>query len=123
MTGAPHCCARFASPRRLVARQPGPPRATAPRRARRAGRARVDRGRRGGWLWAELDDIAALRVPAALAKDASAPTSSDASAPSARRGILEWVGQAKRPATRARRVAETAEPAEQNVLANQWPRR
>ena len=41
---------------------------------------------------------------------------------SARRGILEWIAQAKRPATRAARVAETAERAARGERAAQWSR-
>jgi uncharacterized protein YdeI (YjbR/CyaY-like superfamily) len=41
---------------------------------------------------------------------------------SAKRGILEWIVQAKRAETRDRRVAETARLANENVRANQWPR-
>ncbi|MFY8154206.1 MAG: YdeI/OmpD-associated family protein, partial [Hyphomicrobiales bacterium] len=40
--------------------------------------------------------------------------------PSTRRGILEWIVQAKRPETRAVRVAETARLAGLNQRANQW---
>ena len=47
----------------------------------------------------------------------------DAFPPSARRGILEWINAAKSPTTRDRRVAETAHLAQQNIRANQWPRR
>jgi Bacteriocin-protection, YdeI or OmpD-Associated len=39
---------------------------------------------------------------------------------SVKRGILEWIVQAKRPETRAKRVAETAERASRNERANQW---
>lgn len=40
--------------------------------------------------------------------------------PSARRGILEWIVQAKRPATREARISETARQAAVNIRANQW---
>jgi uncharacterized protein YdeI (YjbR/CyaY-like superfamily) len=39
---------------------------------------------------------------------------------SAKRGILEWIVQAKRPETRAKRIEETARLANENVRANQW---
>ena len=39
---------------------------------------------------------------------------------SVRRGILEWIFNAKRPATRAKRILETAEKAAQNIRANQY---
>jgi len=35
-------------------------------------------------------------------------------------GILEWIAQAKKPETRAKRVEETARLAGQNIRANQW---
>jgi uncharacterized protein YdeI (YjbR/CyaY-like superfamily) len=61
----------------------------------------------------------------ALALDALPPARShfDAFPKSTRRGILEWIGSAKTPATRAKRVAETARLARDNVRAKQWPRR
>jgi uncharacterized protein YdeI (YjbR/CyaY-like superfamily) len=40
---------------------------------------------------------------------------------SAKRALLEWIVQAKRPETRARRVRETAEKAARGERANQWP--
>lgn len=43
----------------------------------------------------------------------------DAFPPSARRGILEWIVQAKRAPTRARRVEETARLAARGERANQ----
>ena len=39
-----------------------------------------------------------------------------------RRAILEWIGSAKRPETRKKRISETARLAVLNVRANQWPR-
>ena len=41
---------------------------------------------------------------------------------SVKRGILEWILQAKRSATRARGIEETARLAQRNERANQWPR-
>ncbi len=38
---------------------------------------------------------------------------------SAKRGILEWIVQAKKPGTRAKRIGETARLAAENVRANQ----
>lgn len=52
----------------------------------------------------------ALPVPpelaAALAEDAAASAHFDAFPPGARRDYCEWIGEAKRPETRAKRVAE-----------------
>ena len=39
---------------------------------------------------------------------------------SQRRGIIGWILAAKRPATRAKRVAETAQLADWNVQINLW---
>ena len=77
--------------------------------------------------WSRLDDIEDLLEPddltTALDASPSARAHWDAFPPSARRGILEWIIQAKRPATRAQRIAETTRLAAQNNRANQWPRR
>ena len=40
--------------------------------------------------------------------------------PSVQRGILDWIKNAKRPETRARRIAETARLSGWNVQINQW---
>lgn len=40
--------------------------------------------------------------------------------PSTKRGILEWIFNAKRPATRAKRILETATLAGENIRANQY---
>ena len=91
-----------------------------------AGLAAIDAAKADG-SWTKLDDVDALAVPDDLAAAfdgfASARSNFDAFPPSARRGILEWIGQAKRPETRAKRIAETARLADENVRANQWPRR
>ena len=74
--------------------------------------------------WSRLDDVDALIVPDDLAQALSdrppARANFDAFPPSARRGILEWILNAKRPETRADRVNRTAELAEQNIRALQW---
>jgi uncharacterized protein YdeI (YjbR/CyaY-like superfamily) len=46
---------------------------------------------------------------AALAKSPKAQATFDAFAPSCRREYLEWVGEAKRDETRAKRIAKTIE--------------
>jgi uncharacterized protein YdeI (YjbR/CyaY-like superfamily) len=61
-------------------------------------------------------------LDAAFARHEDAQRNFAAFPTSARRGILEWIKQAKRPETRARRVAETAELASRNIRANQWRR-
>ncbi|MGL4553725.1 MAG: YdeI/OmpD-associated family protein [Gemmataceae bacterium] len=88
-----------------------------------AGQAKIDAAKADG-SWEKLDAVEALEVPAdlaaALAALAEARANWDAFPRSARRGILEWVVQARRPETRARRVAETARLAAVNERANQW---
>jgi uncharacterized protein YdeI (YjbR/CyaY-like superfamily) len=78
----------------------------------------------GDGSWTKLDAVDALEVPAdlsaALGTYANAQRHFDAFPPSTRKGILEWIAQAKTDATRAKRVAKTAELAEQNQRANQW---
>lgn len=88
-----------------------------------AGQARIDAAVQDG-SWGLLDAVEALEVPADLAEALAAypdAAANFAAFPrSARRGILEWIVQAKTPATRAKRIAETARLAEQNQRANQW---
>ena len=89
-----------------------------------AGRAAVDRAKADG-SWTALDDVEDLVVPddlaAALAERPPARTEWDAFPPSTRRGILEWILNAKRDATRAKRIDETARLAQDGKRANQWP--
>ncbi len=77
-----------------------------------AGLAAIEEAKRTG-SWTLLDDIENLVVPddLAAALDAVPPAREhwDAFSRSPRRAILSWIGQAKRPETRAKRVAETAE--------------
>lgn len=91
-----------------------------------AGRAMVDRARADG-SWSALDDVENLVVPDDLADAfASHPGSRahwDEFPRSARRAILEWIMQAKRADTRARRVDQTARLAARGQRANQQPRR
>jgi len=87
-----------------------------------AGLAAVEEAKRRG-TWSMLDDVEALVVPPdlAMAMDDIPPARAnwDAFSPSARRQILGWIVQAKRPETRAARVAETATRAARNEKANQ----
>jgi len=74
--------------------------------------------------WQKLDAVEALIVPADLAAALAAlPTARqnwDAFPPSVRRGLLELLVQAKRPKTRAVRIAEIADAASRNERARQW---
>lgn len=88
-----------------------------------AGLAKVEAAQRDG-SWSALDAIEALEIPPDLesALEANPPARQhwDAFPRSVKRGILEWIANARRPETRAKRVAETAELAAQNKRANQW---
>jgi uncharacterized protein YdeI (YjbR/CyaY-like superfamily) len=74
--------------------------------------------------WNRLEAVEALSVPDDLARAlAAAPIARQhfsAFPPSARKAILDWISQSKRPGTRAARIAETVEKAKHNRRANQW---
>lgn len=74
--------------------------------------------------WSALDAVEALAVPddlaAAFERHRPARAKWDAFPPSVRRGILEWIVNARSPETRARRVEETAERAAAGERVNQW---
>lgn len=76
-----------------------------------AGWAAVEAAKADG-SWDALDEVDTLRVPddlaEALAAEPHARARFDALSPSRRRMILFWIGAAKRPATREKRIAETA---------------
>ncbi len=88
-----------------------------------AGIAAVEAARADG-AWTALDAVEDLVEPAdlgeALDRSPRARGHCDAFPRSAKRAILEWIGQAKAADTRARRVEETARLAAENVRANQW---
>lgn len=71
--------------------------------------------------WTALDDATALETPddlvAALAMFDAAEKFAEFP-PSLRRAILEWIATAKRPETRAKRIAETARFAIIGLRAN-----
>jgi uncharacterized protein YdeI (YjbR/CyaY-like superfamily) len=87
------------------------------------GRAVIEAAKADG-SWSLLDEVEDLAVPAdlaaAFAEHPGAREHWDAFPPSARRAILEWIVQARRPATRAKRIAETAREAAAGRRANQW---
>jgi uncharacterized protein YdeI (YjbR/CyaY-like superfamily) len=72
--------------------------------------------------WSALDEVSALTIPddlaAALAGHGEAAAHFAAFPPSTRRGILEWIASARRPETRTKRIARTAELAARNQRAN-----
>lgn len=88
-----------------------------------AGLAKLEVAKADG-SWSLLDGVEALEVPddlaAALAALPSARANWDAFPRSAKRGILEWILQARRAETRAARISETATLAARNERANQW---
>lgn len=91
-----------------------------------AGVAVVEAARADG-SWTRLDDVEDLVVPSDLAAafDQHPPSRErwDGFAPSARRALLLWIVSAKKPETRARRVAETATRAALGERANEKPAR
>lgn len=88
-----------------------------------AGRALIEQAKADG-SWTLLDDVEDLIVPddlAAACDDHPGSREQWEQFPlSARRGILEWIVQAKRSPTRARRVEDTARLAARGERANQW---
>ena len=88
-----------------------------------AGLAKVEASKLDG-SWSALDAIENLVIPEDLATAfENYPTSAEkfeAFPRSAKRGILEWIANAKRTQTRTKRVEETARLAADNIRANQW---
>jgi uncharacterized protein YdeI (YjbR/CyaY-like superfamily) len=88
-----------------------------------AGLAKVNAAIQDG-TWTMLDAVEALEIPADLSKALTsyktATENFDAFPRSVKRGILEWILQAKKAETRAKRVEETARLAAENIRANQW---
>ncbi|MEL7119459.1 MAG: YdeI/OmpD-associated family protein [Bacteroidota bacterium] len=74
--------------------------------------------------WTALDDVENLVIPTDLQTTFEqydqAFNNFDAFPRSVKRGILEWIFNAKRPETRAKRVNETATLAQDNIRANQY---
>ena len=72
--------------------------------------------------WSFLDDVEALILPEdlklAFAQNSVAYNYWQAFPPSVKRGILQWIKNAKKPTTRAKRIAETVGKAQNNLRAN-----
>jgi uncharacterized protein YdeI (YjbR/CyaY-like superfamily) len=87
------------------------------------GLAKVEAAKRDG-SWTALDGVEALEIPpdlqAELERYENASAFFEAFPRSVKRGILEWVLNAKRPETRRKRIEETARLANENRRANQW---
>jgi uncharacterized protein YdeI (YjbR/CyaY-like superfamily) len=98
-------------------------RLVAARKMTAAGLAVVEQAKRSG-AWTGLDAVERLAIPGdlatALRAHPGARTQFDGFPRGVRRNILEWITGAKRPSTRAARVAQTAELAGQGRRANQW---
>jgi uncharacterized protein YdeI (YjbR/CyaY-like superfamily) len=90
-----------------------------------SGAAVVAAARQGG-AWDKLNEVSALVVPGDLAAGLRALPPAEANFAafprSTRRGILEWLGNARTEATRKKRVLEISSLAQRNLRANQWPR-
>jgi uncharacterized protein YdeI (YjbR/CyaY-like superfamily) len=82
-----------------------------------AGLAAIERAKANG-AWTSLEDVENLVVPddLAAALDAAPVAAANwaAFSPTTRRGFLYWVGQARRPGTRAARIERTVELAARN---------
>jgi uncharacterized protein YdeI (YjbR/CyaY-like superfamily) len=89
-----------------------------------AGEAAIEVSKANG-NWDALDSVERLEEPAdlraALDRDPTARANWDAFPRSTKRGILEWISNAKKEETRAKRVAETVSEAAAGRRANQWP--
>lgn len=88
-----------------------------------AGLVKIEAAKADG-SWTALDDIENLVVPgdlaAALRELPPAEQNWEAFPRSVKRGVLEWIANAKRSTTRLKRIQETAELAQRNERANQW---
>jgi uncharacterized protein YdeI (YjbR/CyaY-like superfamily) len=74
--------------------------------------------------WAALDEVESLLIPndmdALLKRNPEAAINFSKFPPSTRRGILEWISNAKKAETRQKRIEETVSLAAQNIRANQY---
>lgn len=88
-----------------------------------AGLAKIEAAKQDG-SWTALDAVEELTIPTdlaeALALYGDARQHFEVFPRSVKRGILEWISNAKKAETRAKRVEETAQLAAENKRANQW---
>lgn len=72
--------------------------------------------------WTALDDVESLTLPDdfkdALSKNKNAFANWEKFPRSSKRGILEWILNAKKAETRQKRIEETVSLAEKNIKAN-----
>ncbi len=87
------------------------------------GLAMIDLAKKTG-TWTALDKISELIMPEELEKAFSlnkkALANFEAFPPSTKRGIYEWIINAKQSATRTKRIDETVSLAAKNIRANQY---
>jgi uncharacterized protein YdeI (YjbR/CyaY-like superfamily) len=88
-----------------------------------AGQKMIDLANKTG-TWNALDEVEEAAVPIDLQKqfdkNKTALKNWSAFPPSTRKGILQWILNAKLPATRQKRIDETVGLAAKNVRANQY---
>ena len=86
-----------------------------------AGRAKIDAAKKDG-SWTALDSVEALQMPADFAKalGKKGMATYESWPPFLRKQALYWVSQAKRPETRAKRIAEVAESARKGERPPRW---
>ncbi|MPZ48297.1 MAG: hypothetical protein GEU75_03120 [Dehalococcoidia bacterium] len=88
-----------------------------------SGQRMVDLAKESG-TWSALDAVEMLTLPddlqAAFECNRGSAAKWEAFSRSARRAILEWIANARRPETRAQRIDETARLAAKGQAANQW---
>jgi len=90
------------------------------------GKQMIEEAKRNG-AWTALDEVSQLVIPHDLAEVLKVSTPADIYfeqfPASTKRGILEWIHNAKTPQTRQKRIVQTASLARDNLRANQWPRK
>ncbi len=86
-----------------------------------AGLNKIEQAKQDG-SWSFLDDVEALILPndlkQALSENELAQKNFAEFSPSSKRGILEWIKNAKRPETRSKRIKNTVQKAAQGIKAN-----
>jgi uncharacterized protein YdeI (YjbR/CyaY-like superfamily) len=77
--------------------------------------------------WDALNEVEEIVVPVdlqkAFAKNKMAATNFEAFPRSTKKGILDWIRNAKRPETRQKRIEQILNLAEKNIRANQYQRK
>jgi uncharacterized protein YdeI (YjbR/CyaY-like superfamily) len=88
-----------------------------------SGLAKVEAAKKDG-SWNALDAVESLEIPPdllrAFTQHKMAAENFEKFPRSVKRGILEWIGNAKTATTRTKRITETADLAAINERANQW---